>query len=1299
MTVKGATMWDAIKVPESPFPGLRPFKFAESNLFFGRDGQIGKLISKLAATRFLAVVGTSGSGKSSLVQAGLLPALRGGVMGSAGSKWRFAILRPANDPIGALAEALNAPGVFGSQYSENNAIQTEVAKATLRRGSRGLVEVVRQNAFPANENLLVLVDQFEELFRFAREASRKSTEESDAYQNDAAAFVKLLLEAVSQREANIYVLLTMRSDFLGDCSQFWNLPETINDSQYLIPRLQRDELREVITGPATLGGREIKPRLVTQLLNDIGDNQDQLPVLQHLLMRMWDECKELRLDIPLVAPEISAATPETGSGLLDNENEEKPVEDTPKTRHRDVHEGNAIDLCCYRAVGGMAKALSQHADEAFQGLPDDHFRILAQKLFKALTEKGLDNREIRRPITFAELCEITNADPKDVTTIIDTFREPGRSFLMPPADVSLKPTSLIDISHESLIRGWVRLKKWVEQEARSSRTYVRLAETAVLQSRGEEAPLSSPALEIMLDWKKQNSPTLQWARRYHPEFEKAMAFLSFSVKKDEEKKDADKKQLEIQLAQQREVAEQQRKIAEQQTELAQVQADSATRRKRYLVILVILGFLSLGSLGYGYKSQVDQVKSKQTQLNTEIELKDKAVKAEALARAAEAKAQSALDTAAQERDRANELAGNLQIELKARNDALAAVERAQRKNKEQATTYGYYKNALDDISNGDVDSAIARLEQALEYFEGKNDVANIISTRINMGDIKSTVPDEFDYDAAVGDYEDAIRLIKKSNAPDDLLVRTLRKAAARGEDSDSSEEREASANYYEQASDVYHHLKRPGEEANALVSVGKIFSKFSDNASVESARDAFKRAIGVYANSASDRARVNLEVGEHYESLLTQPDEDDEESGQSVPLAGSSTADEQQVKESRSPAPSRIEENELRLRRTAHSYFIEASKIYNNLDEEKSAQALVRAGRVLGAARPTGAKNDAANDFVSAAQKYAKLAKLQEQSDTLTLAGQIYQYARVKDLYPKADEYYDAAVKILHDAGMSAAEARALTTLGRSYGSSEDVEQKRKAIPRYLAAADAYKLLKNKRLETDSYLKAAAILQNISGETDRHEAENLYNRAIEVYKDDVTLQIKTLITIGISLSRTKSEPTHSESEKYFGRALDLARNGGNRAVGSAYFELGIQYSTIRDLQLAMSNFETALAKYEEANDVVGQGLTLYRLSITANQISRRRSEAQGFAERSLSLLMQELPRVDASADKKTAADVYYALGMINRRKKELPTALKYLERALGIYQAIPSESGRVPVIRTTIKRVQDELHRTSDQRR
>ena len=494
--------------PTNPFPGLRPFDFEESHLFFGRDGQSEQLISKLGATHFLAAVGTSGSGKSSLVRAGLMPALLGGFMTSAGSNWRIAVMRPGNDPIGNLARALNSPEVFGSDIPENAALQIALTEASLLRGSRGLVDAVRQVMIAGNENLLVLVDQFEEIFRFARVA------ETQEYRDEAAAFVKLLLEAAKQREIPIYVALTMRSDYLGDCSQFWGLPEAINESQYLIPRLTRDQLKEAITGPISVAHGNITPRLVARLLNDVGDNQDQLPVLQHLLMRMWDEWEKQALTLEHV---------EDGKTIT--------------VQHRKVHTEGAIDLCCYEAVGGMANALSRHADEALNELSGPRSQSVAERLFKALTEKGSDNREIRRPLTLGVLCAVAEADESEVINVIETFRRPGRSFLMTPVG-ALSSESLIDISHESLIRAWTRLKEWVDDESGCARIYRRLADTAVLESEGEAGLWRDPDLQIALAWREESRPNKVWAQRYHPDFDRAMDFLERSVKaRDKEIRD------------------------------------------------------------------------------------------------------------------------------------------------------------------------------------------------------------------------------------------------------------------------------------------------------------------------------------------------------------------------------------------------------------------------------------------------------------------------------------------------------------------------------------------------------------------------------------------------------------------------------------------------------------------------------------------------------------------------------------------------------------------------------------------
>ncbi len=416
----------------NPFPGLRSFEPDEDHLFFGRESRIDELLTRLRRARFLSVVGTSGAGKSSLIRSGLIPSLYSGVMAKAGSSWRVVLFRPGEDPIGHLADALTAPGALrdAEEQQETDSAERALAEVSLRRSAMGLVDCIRQARVPKHENVLVVVDQFEELFRFKRSSQQRDS------RDEAVAFVKLLLAATHQDQVPVYVVITMRSDFIGNCTEFEGLTEAINDGQYLVPRMTREERRSAITGPVAVSGAEITQRLVLRLLNDVGDDPDQLPILQHALMRTWDEWN----------------------------------------RHH--AEGEPIDLRHYEAIGTMKDALSQHAEEAFRELGDERSRKIAERMFKSLTELGEGARGVRSPRPLSEICELTGAAESEVVPVVEAFRRAGRSFLMPPATHPLRAETIVDISHESLMRIWKRLILWVEDESRSAQVYLRISQAA-----------------------------------------------------------------------------------------------------------------------------------------------------------------------------------------------------------------------------------------------------------------------------------------------------------------------------------------------------------------------------------------------------------------------------------------------------------------------------------------------------------------------------------------------------------------------------------------------------------------------------------------------------------------------------------------------------------------------------------------------------------------------------------------------------------------------------------------------------
>ncbi len=522
-----------------PYPGLRPFRREESDIFFGREDHADQLLEKISQNRFISVVGLSGCGKSSLVRAGMIAALEIGYLSSAGAQWQVAAMRPGDHPLRNLVNALLADSALGPECAEHFSSWegeltprpplfaregAEVPPSLSKRrglgdeflkpgdvspqadaerlshfiashGSLGLVEVLREIPLPARTNFLLLVDQFEEIFRYHRQGNR----------NEAEAFVALLLTSAAQRDVSvpIYVVTTMRSDFIGDCAFFRGLPEMVNRSQFLVPRLTREQQRMAMIGPARVFGGDIEPRLVNRLLDEMGADPDQLPLLQHCLMQMW----------------------------------------TKKTSEVSEISEVCLALHGYEAVGGLENALSNHADEAFVEL-DDKRQHVAEIMFRCLSERGANQRDTRRPVRLREVASVAGVSASEVIEVVEVFRHPDLCFLTPAAGVPLEPDSVLDISHESLIRQWRRMNEWVGQEAESAEIYQRLEQTACLWKQGQAALWSTPDLENALAWKEREKPTTEWASRYSISppfvkggqggFETAMEFLDASARNQEE---------------------------------------------------------------------------------------------------------------------------------------------------------------------------------------------------------------------------------------------------------------------------------------------------------------------------------------------------------------------------------------------------------------------------------------------------------------------------------------------------------------------------------------------------------------------------------------------------------------------------------------------------------------------------------------------------------------------------------------------------------------------------------------------
>jgi hypothetical protein len=487
----------------APYPGLRSFRPDESDLFFGREDFVTTMVDRLAATRFLAVLGSSGTGKSSVVKTGLLDALELGLMGKAGSSWRIADFRPGSDPLRNLAGALLADEPHAT------AADLDMLRGFLARGPRSVIEWCRDGNLPAGSNLLLLADQFEELFRYQDYARREETQ----------ALVELLLESAHSAEFSIYVTITMRSEYLGACALIEGLAEAISRGMVLIPRMTRDQCRAAIVGPAKVCGIQIDLPLVNQLLNDLAtfaswDDQgtgdeldklvrraDQLPLLQYTMNRMWLRARQRRGD-------------GTGDG--------RPL---------------VLRLADYEAIGGLRGALNEHGDQLLKELADKAPESVVESVFRGLVSGATVAEAVRRPRPFGELVKLAGCNEQAVRDVVDTFRKAGVNFLAPELDPAnpklLDNDTFIDISHESLIRQWGKLSGWLEQEARAAQHWRRLtdrmADGDLLQGR---------ELAALVAWKEEMKPNAEWAKRYGGDFNAAMSFLNAGERAEQQRLEA-----------------------------------------------------------------------------------------------------------------------------------------------------------------------------------------------------------------------------------------------------------------------------------------------------------------------------------------------------------------------------------------------------------------------------------------------------------------------------------------------------------------------------------------------------------------------------------------------------------------------------------------------------------------------------------------------------------------------------------------------------------------------------------------
>jgi hypothetical protein len=458
----------------NPFPGLRSFESQDSELFFGRESHIKESRSKLAQTHFLAIVASSGSGKSSMIKAGLIPSIqREKLNGTTREGWNILLFRPGANPIWNFAKILHK-----SLYGADNGYEDTARK--IAENPEYTFELLQKIS---DKNILIVIDQFEEVFRYTTDGDKEFDESSQ--------LINLIIEFSRQVQYPVYVVLTMRSDYLDYCTNYEGFTEVINQGYYLLSKMNREEIKRAILKPVELKGAGMTPELTDRLLHEVESSYDHLPILQHALMRTWNFWES--------------------------------------------HDStNPLEISHYEAIGTMKEAVSRHAEEIFHDLPGERSRLAIEKLFKSLIELDLGDIGVIRPARLKKILRATGVSEDMMIDVIDRFRQQGASFLTPSFTQKIDENSFVDISLEKIMTLWGRLKDWVGEETDSAKLYKKLAVSAKLNQAGKTGLLVNPELQTAVKWLKENQPTREWAEKYDPYFERVVNYIDSSRNEYEE---------------------------------------------------------------------------------------------------------------------------------------------------------------------------------------------------------------------------------------------------------------------------------------------------------------------------------------------------------------------------------------------------------------------------------------------------------------------------------------------------------------------------------------------------------------------------------------------------------------------------------------------------------------------------------------------------------------------------------------------------------------------------------------------
>ena len=386
-----------------PYKGLEYFDCNDEDpkYFYGRETLTDKLIDRVRQNNFLAILGASGSGKSSVLRAGLLHQLKLGRKLAGSENWKIQIMLPGEHPLQNLALSWLDQNLSDTE----RAIQLNEIKSLLNQGSEGLLTLVQ--ASRANRIILV-IDQFEEVFTLCQDLAERE------------AFFQCLLETVEQTDHKLCLILAMRIDFFGKCfeREYSGLGNKIQakDNFIAIPPMKREELERAIIKPAEKVNLSLESGLAEEILRDLEGSPGSLPLLQDTLTELWKR-----------------------------------------------RENDQLKFTAYARLGGIGGTLNQRATEVYNSLNKPE-QDAAQHIFLCLTTLGEGTEDTRRRVLKQDLVTAKH-DAKLIENVVQKLADEKLIVTRERVeqDLAIPHQAEVDVAHEALIRNWILLRQWLDE--------------------------------------------------------------------------------------------------------------------------------------------------------------------------------------------------------------------------------------------------------------------------------------------------------------------------------------------------------------------------------------------------------------------------------------------------------------------------------------------------------------------------------------------------------------------------------------------------------------------------------------------------------------------------------------------------------------------------------------------------------------------------------------------------------------------------------------------------------------------